>query len=257
VERRTARPSNAAPAKAACARALARLGAALVLAWCAAPSAHAEGPFSATAGVTTDYILRGVSQTYGGAALQLGASYQDSLGWFAGAWGSNVNPYPAAAPSRELDVFAGYARALGPDFTARVAYTHYKYLADPRRAKYDYDEFALTATYVDRLAVTVSYLPRVTAYSQLGYAADQPLYSVEASARWPLPRDFSLTAGAGFYDLEQLFGVRYWAGSVGVMYATRHLQITLARYIADRTVERLYEDATSDHRVVLSAFLRF
>src|SRR5262245_26243460 len=95
---------------------------------CAAPVAHADGSFDATIGLTSDYVLRGVSQTYGGAALQLGGSYQSSAGWFVGLWGSNVDPYPARRPSRELDLYAGYAWALTSDFTARFAYTRYSYL---------------------------------------------------------------------------------------------------------------------------------
>jgi uncharacterized protein (TIGR02001 family) len=240
-------------------RASLRLLAMASITWlpCVAPAAHAEGSFAGTLGVTSDYVLRGVSQTYGGAALQLGASYQNSTGWFAGVWGSNVNPYPAGEPSRELDLYAGYAHALSSDFTARFAYTRYSYLRDPRPTRYDYSEFTLTMAYVDRLSMTLSYLPDSSAYSKLGYAHDQPAYSLELNGRWPLPRRFALTAGAGYYDLNHLFGVRYWAGSAGITFGDRHFEITLARYFADAAVARLYEDASADGRVVLSGLLRF
>jgi uncharacterized protein (TIGR02001 family) len=257
VTRRTAQRSGAAPAGATGRCPWALLAGATIVALGAAPGARAEGSWNGSIGVTSDYVLRGVSQTYGGAALQLGASYQDTLGWFVGAWGSNVNPYPAGEPSRELDLYAGYARALGSDFTTRVAYTHYSYLADPRPTRYDYDEFALTATYVDRLSFTVSYQPNASAYSRLGYAHDQAAFSLELSGRWPLPRDFALTAGAGYYDLQRLFGIRYWAGSAGVAYVTRHFEVDLARYFATAGVARLYEDASTDGRVVLSGYVRF
>ena len=55
---------------------------------------NAEGAWNASLGATSNYVYRGISQTYGGAALQLGANYQNAFGWFAGAWGSNVDPYP-------------------------------------------------------------------------------------------------------------------------------------------------------------------
>src|ERR1700734_3780005 len=54
---------------------------------------RAQNTWSGSIGGTSNYIYRGVSQTYNGAALQLGASYQSAFGWFAGAWGSNVDPY--------------------------------------------------------------------------------------------------------------------------------------------------------------------
>ena len=224
---------------------------------CLAPRASADGAVSGTIGATTDYVLRGVSQTYGGAALQLGGSYQNSTGWFAGLWGSNVNPYPGGKPSRELDLYAGYGWALNPDFTARIAYTRYTYLRDPRPTRYDYSEFAATVTYVDRLALTVSYQPDVSSYSRLGYAHDQPSYSVELSGRYPLPRRFALNAGVGYYDLDRLFGIRYWAGSAGIAFGDRRFEISLARYAADAALARLYADASANGEVVLSGLVRF
>jgi len=222
-----------------------------------ADPAPADGTFAATAAATSDYVLRGISQTYGGAALQLGASYQHPLGWFVGAWGSNVDPYPAVKPSRELDLYAGYARAFGADFTGRVAYTHYSYLADPRPTHYDYDELALTATYVDRLSLTISYQPDSTAYSLRGFAKDKPTYALELTGRWPLPREFALTGGAGYYDLHRLFGISYWAGSAGIAWVHRRFEIDLARYFASAGVAELYEDASADGRLVLSGLVRF
>ncbi len=223
----------------------------------AAPSARADGPWGATLGVTSNYILRGVSQTYGGAAVQLGGSFQSPLGWFAGAWGSNVDPYPSGISSTELDLYAGFAHAISNDFTARATYTHYSYLHDPRPTRYDYNELALTAAYVDRVALTLSYVPDGTVYSRLGLARDRPTFALEANGRWPLGQGFALTGGAGYYDLNHQFGVEYWAGSVGLAYTTRHLEIDVARYFTDHTVERLYEDGSANGVVAVSAVLRF
>src|SRR3974390_1006431 len=55
---------------------------------------HADGAWSGMAALTTDYVFRGVSQTYDEPALQGGINYQNPSGWFGGAWASNVNPYP-------------------------------------------------------------------------------------------------------------------------------------------------------------------
>jgi uncharacterized protein (TIGR02001 family) len=233
------------------------LGVLLVCVLAPAPAAFAQSAWHATLGATTDYILRGVSQTYGGGAIQAGASYQGALGWVVGAWGSNVDPYPGGVGSKELDLYAGYARELSEDFSARIAYTHYSYLHDPRRAGYDYDEVALTASYVDRLSLTLSYTPDSTAYTNLGLARKQPTFGAEVSGRWPLPKGLALTGGVGYYDLQRLFGVRYWAGSAGVAFIQPRFEIDLARYVGDSTVARLYGDASADGKVVLSALVRF
>jgi len=92
----------------------------------------ADGPWSASLAATTDYVFRGVSQTYDSGALQLGVNYRSPLGWFAGAWASNVDPHPFGRTALELDLYAGFRRALGEEFNATVAYTHYQYVDDSR-----------------------------------------------------------------------------------------------------------------------------
>lgn len=135
---------------------------------------YAQSPWSTTIGATTDYVFRGVSQTYDTGAVQGGGSYQSPLGWLVGAWGSNVNPYPHAGASAEVDLYTGYTHALGSDFSARLAYTHYTYIDDPRPAHYDYDELSVSISYLDRLAATLSYQPNNSIYSNLGFARHEP-----------------------------------------------------------------------------------
>jgi uncharacterized protein (TIGR02001 family) len=218
---------------------------------------RAESPWSASIGATTDYIFRGVSQTYDSGALQLGANYQSPLGWFAGVWASNVDPYPHVGSSAELDLYTGVTRPLGADFSTRLAYTHYTYLDDPRPARYDYDEVSLSAAYVDRLAATLSYDPDNSSYSTLGFARRRPVGALELTGRWPLRDDFALTAGAGYYDLQRLYGVSYWAGNAGLAYVHQRITIELSRFFTEGTVGRLYEDQSANGTWTLSAALRF
>jgi uncharacterized protein (TIGR02001 family) len=218
---------------------------------------RADGSWSASLGATTDYVYRGISQTYGGGAVQLGANYQNPLGWFAGAWGSNVDPYPGGASSKELDLYAGVNRDLGADVTVRGTYTHYAYLKDPRPARYDHNEFAVTIAYLDVVAATVSYQPDSSSYSDLGFAHKRATIAYEITGRWPLRAGFAVTAGGGYYDLHDLFRVGYWAGDVGLSYTHRRLTLDLSRFVCDMTAKRLYEDASANGTWALSALLRF
>ncbi len=222
-----------------------------------ARSPAADGPWTASVGATTDYVYRGVSQVHDRGALQLGVNYQNAEGWFAGAWGSNVDPYPFGASAVELDLYTGIRRPLGGDFNASLSYTHYLYVDDPRRAHYDYDEFALSASYRDLVVATFSYQPDSTLYSDLGFAQRRASFAYELGARWPLPRDFALVAGAGYYDLSRLFGVKYWAADTGLQYVHRRLTLDLTRFFADSTVAELYEQASAKGTWVFSAVFRF
>jgi uncharacterized protein (TIGR02001 family) len=227
----------------------------LLLSWTSA--CRADGTWSASIGATTDYIFRGVSQTYDSGAVQLGGNYQSSLGWFVGAWGSNVDPYPHAGGAAELDLYAGLTRPIGADFSTRLAYTHYTYLDDSRPARYDYDEIAVSVAYLDRIAATLSFEPDYTGYSNLGYAEHHPAGAFELTGRWPVWRDLSVDAGIGYYDLQRLFGVSYWAGSIGASYVYRRLTLELTHYFAEGTVERLYSDQSANGTWTFSALLRF
>ena len=218
---------------------------------------RADGPWSGSLAATTDYVFRGVSQSYGGAALQGGLNYQSPAGWFAGSWASNVDPYPFVSDAAEIDLYAGFGWVLSRDWTSRVSYTRYLYAWDQRRKPYDYGEFAVTVAFEDRLSATVSYQPDATRYSTLGYVRDKPALAYELTGRWPLPRGFALVGGAGYYDLTRLYGVGYWSGSAGVSYVYGRFEVDVTRFFSDPTVRRLFEDASADGRWVASLICRF
>jgi uncharacterized protein (TIGR02001 family) len=217
----------------------------------------ADGAWSASIAGTTDYVYRGVSQAYDSGALQLGVNYQNPQGWFLGSWSSNVAPYPFGTSAIELDLYTGMHRALSDDFNAALTYTHYQYLDDSRPARYNYDELSASVSYLDKLVATFSYQPDSTSYSELGFAAHRPSLAYELAGRWPLPRGFALTAGAGYYDLHRLFGVRYWAANAGAQFTYRRITIDLSHFFVDPTVERLYEDADANGDWVLTALFHF
>jgi uncharacterized protein (TIGR02001 family) len=229
------------------------LGATMLIGVC-----RAEGTWSGSIGATSNYIYRGISQTYNGPALQGGGTYQSAFGWFAGAWGSNVDPYPGGGKTfEELDFYAGLIRPLSSDFTVKGTYTHYAYAQDPRADHYDYDEIAVSVAYSDLLAASVSYQPNYTSYSGLDFAYRRPATAYELTGRWPLRFGFAATAGAGYYDLHHLFGVGYWAGDVGLGYVYKRLALEVSRFFADTTAARLYEDASANGTWVVTATLRF
>jgi uncharacterized protein (TIGR02001 family) len=223
----------------------------------APPPGRADGPWSGTVAVTTDYVFRGVSQTYGDAALQAGLNYQSPAGWFGGAWASNVEPYPFGSNSAEIDVYTGFGWLLSPEWTARASYTRYLYAWDHRPAAYDSGEFAVTVGLQDRLSATVSWQPDDTGYSALGYARHRQSFAYELTGRWPLPKAFALVGGVGYYDLSRLYGTSYWSGDAGVSYSHGRLEVDLMRFFSDATVRRLFEDASADGRWAATAVFRF
>ncbi len=87
-----------------------------------------ESNFSWNAGVVSDYVFRGVSQSNRDVAFQGGLDYAfGDSGFYAGAWGSNVDFQAFDGPSIELDAYVGYNTDLGDNFNLDVMLTRYTY----------------------------------------------------------------------------------------------------------------------------------
>lgn len=98
---------------------------------------------TANAGVTSNYIWRGLTQTTNEAAVQGGIDYADESGFYAGTWASNVNYGAGDIYSYEHDVYFGYSGESG-DFSYDVGYLYYNYDAE---ANFDFAEVYGTVGY--------------------------------------------------------------------------------------------------------------
>lgn len=90
----------------------------------------AEGPVAVTGSVAlvSDYRFRGVSQSDKGMAVQGGITLTHESGLYAGTWASNLGGWGRFGGSNmELDLFGGYALALGEGTTLDVGLTWYMY----------------------------------------------------------------------------------------------------------------------------------
>jgi len=90
--------------------------------------APADPPaLTGNATLVSDYRFRGISQTFGGPALQGGADYNHSSGFYVGNWNSSVTTlsYPNGA-GLEMDLYAGYKKSFG-DVTLDVGAIQYYY----------------------------------------------------------------------------------------------------------------------------------
>lgn len=85
----------------------------------AAIAADAESPWSlhGNVGLVSNYVSRGLTQTWGKPALQAEVEVEHDRGFYAGSFVSNVsrNQYPGGGV--EFDLWAGYEHELGNDVT--------------------------------------------------------------------------------------------------------------------------------------------
>ncbi len=123
--------------------------------------APAASPWSANVTVASQYIARGIRQTWGDPALQAGLDYSHPSGFIAGAWTSNVSHKFIDGGHLEVDLYAGYGWSAN-DVNYSAALFYYLYPGARMAAtgtRYDYGEAVLSANYK---WLTVKYALTVT-----------------------------------------------------------------------------------------------
>lgn len=92
-----------------------------------------ESPHTVTANVslTSQYVYRGLTQTNQRPAIQGGADYSHSSGFYAGTWLSNVSWFSdtnaGTSNSLEWDLYAGFKKSWDSGFTSDIGYLRYEY----------------------------------------------------------------------------------------------------------------------------------
>lgn len=98
---------------------------------CGMAAAHADdapaSPVTGNVTLTSDYVFRGLTQTWGRPAIQGGADYANPDGLAAGFWGSSISERSYPGGAMELDLYANYGRAIDGDWSWRVGLYGYVY----------------------------------------------------------------------------------------------------------------------------------
>jgi uncharacterized protein (TIGR02001 family) len=196
----------------------------------------AQDSWGGTIGVTSDYRVRGISQTRGEPALQIGMHARSTQGWLAGIWASTINRNRGASATAEIDAYLGFSWAIAPDWDARAVLTHYAYPNDPAHVRYDYDELSASITFRSQLAATVSWSPNTTYFGWNEYqwqAQSHASASYEITGLQPLTESLSATAGIGYNDLSRLFDHGYWYWNAGLSYGLGSVRVDVSHIGSD------------------------
>jgi uncharacterized protein (TIGR02001 family) len=133
-------------------------------------------------GLTTDYVFRGISQTFNDPAVQGGVDFTCGR-FYAGVWASNVD-FGAISPGDavgniEIDIYAGFKHGLGP-VTLDVGFIYYAYPGQP--AGIDLDDLEL------KLGASGSLWKGGSAGVTLFYSTEFERFTVEGTLGHELPR---------------------------------------------------------------------
>jgi uncharacterized protein (TIGR02001 family) len=190
--------------------------------------------------LTTDYVLRGVSQSDGKPAWQGDLHWDFPAEISAGVWASQVDLAPHS-DAWELDGYLQWRHELSSDLDLDATATLYSYPSDPRPVNYSYEELSLSLTWRDQFRIAASWTPNVTLFSYSGgLVTDHTVYTAEASWHRDLPARLNLSAGVGFYWPPGLSYASYAYGDAALGWKYGHWRVNLAWIWVQDAAHRQY-----------------
>jgi uncharacterized protein (TIGR02001 family) len=202
--------------------------------------------------LTTDYVWRGVTQSDGDPAAQLGGDIAFDSGIYAGLWGStiDINNGPDRQRDTEISYYLGYSHDVGKRWTFGISAVAYTYPGQTGTVDYNYEEYMFSTNYDDRVWLEYAYSPDL-------YNFDRESHNVEAYAEWPAGKHLIVGVGAGYYDVSDLVGDGYAYWELGVTWPLKRFDIDLRYHDTSRWVPVVSSEDRADARVALSFRLTF
>lgn len=199
-----------------------KLGLALAAAALAPATALAQDggvAFSFNAGVASDYVYRGISQTDEGPQVSGGADAAFGLG-YAGVWASNVDFNNGT--QAEVDLYAGVKPTLGP-VSLDLGVIYYGYVDSPPGPDQPFVEFKAAASApVGPLTLGAAIYHSTEFFGETGKAT---YYEVNAAYA---PPDTKLSFSAALGRQQVVGAGDYDAWNLGASYAlTDHFAVDL------------------------------
>jgi uncharacterized protein (TIGR02001 family) len=163
----------------------------------------AQADVTGTLAATSEYMFRGI-ETSEGAAVQGSLNYAHETGFYATAWGSNVDE---TLGSTELDVYGGWSGDVGP-VTLDVGAIQYLFLETNEDNAIDNTDYLELYGGVSIAGVTT----KVYLTDDFFNTDEDGIYAT-ASYAFPIKDDLSLTPQVGYSEgdgVDQFIGDSYF-----------------------------------------------
>ncbi|NOU25730.1 MAG: hypothetical protein HOO90_09345 [Methylotenera sp.] len=171
----------------------------------AAAQAEPESPHSFTfnLGLYSNYMFRGVALS-DGPALQGGADYAHSSGFYAGTWFSNIDKEFAAGNSLEVDVYGGYAHTFDNGLGINLLGNYYWYPHNKKLDGESIDTFEVSAA-ISYKFLTYTYYNALTDYYGAPDSKNAEYHELKVNQKLPIG-DLNFIAKVGYQDTSGLGG---------------------------------------------------
>ena len=202
--------------------------------------------------LTTDYVWRGVTQSDGDPAAQLGGDVGFRSGIYAGVWGSTVDIDNGDGRVRDTEVnyYLGYRHDVGQRWTLGVSAIAYTYPGQGGSFDYDYEEAILSANFDDRLWLEYAWSPDL-------YHTGFESHNIEVFTEFPAGEHLVVGAGAGYYDVSSFVGDGYAYWEAGVTWPISRFAVDLRYHDTSRWVPVVSSPDRDGPRVAFSIRIAF
>ena len=201
--------------------------------------------------LTTDYVFRGVSNSNGQGAVQIGLDISSETGLFGGAWASTTDITAGGRDrTREVDYYIGYVWHFDNEWSISGSVNRYTYPGADGNVDYDYTEYSAVMGIKDRFWVEIDHTNSV-------FGHDAAATNVEALGSWPLPASLSLSVGFGRYDVATFAGNAYSHWHIGVSRPIGWATVDLRYHDTSDVPELISRADLADQRVVLAISAAF
>ncbi len=193
---------------------------------------------TANVGFVSNYIFRGLTQTFGKPAIQGGMDYAHSSGIYAGLWGSSISSQQYAGGSSEIDYYFGYNGKLAGDWGWTAGFYGYYYPGAnykntvPAGADQEYNteeaNIGMSWKWVSlKLSSTIG--DYFGANTKTGYTTGSSGSTyLDLTANVPLPNDFTLLLHYGDQDVKTKLVTANAAGATDPSYTDYKIGISKA-----------------------------
>lgn len=223
----------------------------------AAPHSQAAENWGGSVGLTSDYLVRGVSRSDHESALQADVHVATTSGWLGGLFASSARIAPGARRDAEVGLFAGYAWNWNSEWRSKVLMTHYRYPWNPSGSGYNYNELSLDTAYREWLSFGVVYSPDAPRYLPYYGLVSVAANSAEVNLNAPAWHKLTLNAGVGYshYAGREPGGYAYW--SMGCTYDLAPVAISVAFVDSGSEAADLFRARAAQHRWLAAVVWRF
>ena len=187
-------------------------------------SAAMASEFTGVASLTSEYIYRGLAQSDGNPAFQLGLDYEFGAGIFAGAWASTIDLSSAVGEREtELDFYLGYHYASEGPLSATLTVLRYTYPGQTGSHSYDYNELLVSTAWRERYSIEFGYTDNL-------YGLDRIARHWELRSEWPVANAWVISAALGRNDLSAIGVTEYLHWDLGASARFSRLVLDLRWY---------------------------